>query len=101
MYSEIDFDEIAEMMELNNDEELKHQWKHFYDTLHVFGLKVFKGCDKKEVKQPKTGHWIWCFGSHKCSNCEGYTCFSDKQLLRYCPNCGSKMFNSRGSGVKE
>ena len=44
------------------------------------------------VKQEsKTGHWIWCMGSHKCSNCEEYTCFSDKELLRYCPNCGAKM----------
>ena len=42
MYSEVDFDEIAETMELDNDIELKHQWKHFYDTLHVFGLKIFK-----------------------------------------------------------
>ena len=39
----------------------------------------------------KTGHWIWCVGSHKCSNCEEYTCFSHKKLLRYCPNCGAKM----------
>lgn len=36
--------------------------------------------------RPK-GHWIWCGGSHKCSNCEEYTCFSHK--VRYCPNCGS------------
>lgn len=41
--------------------------------------------------QPKTGHWIWCVGSHKCSNCEEYTCFSHKELLRYCPNCGARM----------
>jgi hypothetical protein len=40
--------------------------------------------------RPK-GHWIWCVGSHKCSNCEEYTCFSDKELLRYCPNCGADM----------
>lgn len=37
------------------------------------------------------GHWIWCIGSHKCSNCEEYTCFSHKELLRYCPNCGVDM----------
>ena len=52
------------------------------------------GCDECEVtksQEPKTGHWIWCFGSHKCSNCEEYTCFSHKELLRYCPNCGAKM----------
>ena len=58
-------------------------------------------CDKCEVGNPclyckhefesKTGHWIWCVGSHKCSNCEEYTCFSHKELLRYCPNCGAKM----------
>ena len=42
MLEEVDFDEIAEMMELDSDIELKHQWKHFYDTLHVFGLKVYK-----------------------------------------------------------
>ena len=47
------------------------------------------------VKQEsKTGRWIWCMGSHKCSNCEEYTCFSDKELLRYCPNCGAKMAES-------
>lgn len=40
--------------------------------------------------RPK-GHWIWCIGSHKCSNCEEYTCFSHKELLRYCPNCGADM----------
>lgn len=40
--------------------------------------------------RPK-GHWIWCVGSHKCSNCEEYTCFSHKELLRYCPNCGADM----------
>ncbi len=40
--AEIDFEAIAEMMELNSDEELKHQWKYFYDTLHVFGLKICK-----------------------------------------------------------
>lgn len=42
-------------------------------------------------KEPKTGHWIWCGGAHKCSNCEEYTCFSHKELLRYCPNCGARM----------
>lgn len=36
--------------------------------------------------RPK-GHWIWCGGSHKCSNCGEYTCFSHK--VKYCPNCGS------------
>lgn len=41
--------------------------------------------------RPKTGHWIWCGGSHKCSNCEEYTCFSFKKPPRYCPNCGAKM----------
>lgn len=41
--------------------------------------------------EPKTGHWIWCGGSHKCSNCEEYTCFSFKKPPRYCPNCGAKM----------
>ena len=50
------------------------------------------------VKQePKTGHWIWCVGSHKCSNCEEYTCFSHKELLRYCPNCGAKMVEPQES----
>jgi len=48
--------------------------------------------------RPK-GHWIWCFGSHKCSNCEEYTCFSDKELLRYCPNCGS--YNGGASNGNE
>lgn len=47
--------------------------------------------------QPKTGHWIWCVGSHKCSNCEEYTCFSHKELLRYCPNCGAKMVEPQES----
>lgn len=42
-------------------------------------------------QEPKIGHWIWCVGSHKCSNCEEYTCFSHKELLRYCPNCGCRM----------
>lgn len=41
--------------------------------------------------EPKTGHWIRCVGSHKCSNCEEYTCFSHKELLKYCPNCGARM----------
>jgi hypothetical protein len=48
-------------------------------------------------QEPKTGHWIWCVGSHKCSNCEEYTCFSDKELLRYCPNCGAKMVEPQES----
>ena len=43
------------------------------------------------VNPTKTGHWIWCVGSHKCSNCEEYTWFSHRELLRYCPNCGAKM----------
>ena len=47
--------------------------------------------------QPKTGHWIWCVGSHKCSNCEEYTCFSHKELLRYCPNCGARMVGEQES----
>ena len=51
--------------------------------------------------QPKTGHWIWCFGSHKCSNCEEYTCFSHKELLRYCPNCGAKMVEPQERSDKE
>ncbi len=46
---------------------------------------------------PKTGHWIWCVGSHKCSNCEEYTCFSHKELLKYCPNCGAKMVEPQES----
>lgn len=41
--------------------------------------------------QQKTGHWIWCASSHKCSNCGEYVCFSHKKLLKYCPNCGAKM----------
>lgn len=48
MYSEIYFDEIAEMMELDADIELKQQWKHFYDTLHIFGLKI---CKEDETHQ--------------------------------------------------
>ena len=44
--------------------------------------------------EPKTGHWIWCGGSHKCSNCEEYTCFSHKKPPRYCPNCGARMVES-------
>ena len=47
--------------------------------------------DISNEQEPKTGHWIWCVGSHKCSNCEEYTCFSHKEMLRYCPNCGAKM----------
>lgn len=46
---------------------------------------------KTITPQSKTGHWIWCVGSHKCSNCEEYTCFSFKKPPRYCPNCGAKM----------
>lgn len=45
----------------------------------------------KEEPQQKTGHWIWCASSHKCSNCGGYVCFSHKKLLKYCPECGAKM----------
>lgn len=45
----------------------------------------------KALEQPKTGHWIWCASSHKCSNCGGYVCFSHKKLLKYCPECGAKM----------
>lgn len=47
--------------------------------------------------QEKTGHWIWCVGSHKCSNCEEYTCFSHRELLRYCPNCGCRMVEPQES----
>lgn len=51
--------------------------------------------------QPKTGHWIWCVGgSHKCTNCEEYTCFSHKELLKYCPNCGCRMVESQESEDK-
>jgi predicted nucleic acid-binding Zn-ribbon protein len=49
------------------------------------------------VNPTKTGHWIWCFDSHKCSNCEKYTCFSRKELLKYCPNCGAKMIEPQKS----
>ncbi len=45
----------------------------------------------KELEQEPKGHWIWCGGSHQCSNCEEYTCFSDKNIPKYCPNCGAKM----------
>ena len=45
-------------------------------------------------QEPKTGHWIWCGGAHKCSNCEEYSCFSFKKPPRYCPNCGAKMLES-------
>lgn len=45
----------------------------------------------KEEPQQKTGHWIWCASSHKCSNCGGYVCFSHKKLLKYCPECGARM----------
>jgi len=58
------------------------------------------GCEYKE-QEPKTGHWIWCVGSHKCSNCEEYTCFSHKTPLRYCPNCGAKMIDPQESEDKE
>lgn len=51
------------------------------------------------TSEPKTGHWIWCVGSHKCSNCEEYTCFSHKTPLRYCPNCGAKMIDPQESEV--
>ena len=56
--------------------------------------EVYEALDmaiKALEQEPKTGHWIWCVGAHKCSNCEEYTCFSHKNLLRYCPNCGAKM----------
>ena len=52
---------------------------------------VCKAINELPPAEPKTGHWIWRFGSHKCSNCEEYTCFSHKELLRYCPNCGARM----------
>lgn len=42
MYTEVNFDEIAEMMELDNDEEKKVMWESFYRTLHVFGFSVCK-----------------------------------------------------------
>ena len=51
--------------------------------------------------QPKTGRWVWCAGSHQCSNCKEYTCFSHKKLLRYCPNCGARMVESQESEDKE
>ena len=57
-------------------------------NLELDGLKHIPSVTPQE---PRKGHWIWCVGSHKCSNCEEYTCFSHKELLRYCPNCGADM----------
>lgn len=59
--------------------------KHHMATVSVYIL------DELVEAVNKTGHWIWCVGSHKCSNCEEYTCFSHKELLKYCPNCGARM----------
>ena len=64
---------------------------HFADNLREC---VREDLSSVTPQEPKTGHWIWCVGSHKCSNCEEYTCFSHKELLRYCPNCGAKMAES-------
>lgn len=61
-----------------------------YGRIDVVGVDAIDSLPPV-TPQPKTGHWIWCIGSHKCSNCEEYTCFSHKELLRYCPNCGAKM----------
>ena len=54
-------------------------------------LQAIKELPSVTPQEPRKGHWIWCVGSHKCSNCEEYTCFSHKELLRYCPNCGADM----------
>jgi hypothetical protein len=63
-------------------------------------VNCVKGMPTVTPQEPKTGHWIWCVGSHKCSNCEEYTCFSHKELLRYCPNCGAKMVEPQESEVE-
>ena len=55
------------------------------DYLDALNMAI-KALEQEPQIRPK-GHWIWCGGSHKCSNCEEYTCFSHK--VRYCPNCGS------------
>lgn len=68
-----------------------------YDDV-MFGIDKLPSVNPQE---PKTGHWIWCVGSHKCSNCEEYTCFSHKELLRYCPNCGAKMVEPQERSEKE
>ena len=60
-----------------------------YDNEKV--IEMLNDLPSVTPQEPRKGHWIWCVGSHKCSNCEEYTCFSHKELLRYCPNCGAKM----------
>lgn len=63
----------------------------FYTEQYDGIFHVNESIDKLPSVTQKSGHWIWCVGSHKCSNCEEYTCFSHKELLKYCPNCGAKM----------
>ena len=53
--------------------------------------ETVKALERLPSVTQKSGKWIWCVGSYKCSNCEEYTCFSHKELLKYCPNCGAKM----------
>ena len=59
--------------------------------VHKEDIQSLRMAIKALEQEPKTGHWIWCGGSHKCSNCEEYTCFSFKKPPRYCPNCGCRM----------
>ena len=89
---EKDFDESdcisrAEVLKLMQD-----NWHtHNGDWAMQESMDDIRALSSVTPQEPRKGHWIWCVGSHKCSNCEEYTCFSHEKLLRYCPNCGAKM----------
>ena len=72
-----------------------------YNTMMLYEIQDVIESQPPVKPQEKTGHWIWCFGSHKCSNCEKYTCFSHKELLRYCPNCGCRMVEPQESEERD
>ena len=48
-------------------------------------LKMFR------ESKPRTGEWIWSGSAHRCSNCNGYTCFAESKPPKFCPNCGARM----------
>ena len=49
-------------------------------------------CDTPAIEpERKTGEWIWSGSAHRCSNCNGYTCFAESKPPNFCPNCGADM----------
>ena len=61
-----------------------------YNSGILTAIQVINDLPPAQAK-PRTGKWIWLGSTHKCSNCNGYTCFADSKPPKYCPNCGAKM----------